>query len=385
MKRIMFASAAALAIGMVACGSENESTFGEGQNGGTNPDGTPAISNGLPEIGPTGTSSACVTEVAGAELAPTNLVFMYDKSGSMGAAPAFDPNQKWIPVGEGMKAFFADPYSKTLRASLQFFPDGDLPDPPGPADVQRDVNEVCSFDYATPKVALTTASDASFVNAIESTAPAGGTPTVPALQGAIAYAEKVAAERPGEKTVVVFVTDGEPGFMIDGQFVPGCQNVTNTVENAASIAAAAKAKNIPTYVIGVGPSLDKLNTVAEAGGTTSALMVNISDPSTVAGQIRDGLNDIRKREATCDFAVPPPPAGETLDPYAVNVVLAKGDGSQSVLAYSKECSDSSGWRYDDVKAPTRIMLCGSSCNDVKAEAEGKISIAFGCKTKIAVR
>ena len=69
MKRIMFASAAALAIGMVACGSENESTFGEGGNGGTNPDGTPAISNGLPEIGPTGTGSACVSEVAGASLA----------------------------------------------------------------------------------------------------------------------------------------------------------------------------------------------------------------------------------------------------------------------------------------------------------------------------
>ena len=114
-------------------------------------------------------------------------------------------------------------------------------------------------------------------------------------------------------------------------------------------------------------------------------MVNISDPSKVAGQIRDGLNDIRKREATCDFAVPPPPQGETLDPYAVNVVLSKTDGSQSVLTYSKECSDANGWRYDDPKAPTRITLCGSSCSNVKAEADGKISIAFGCKTKVAVR
>ena len=385
MKRFMFASAAALAIGMVACGSENESTFGEGGNGGTNPDGTPAISNGLPEIGPTGTSSACVSEVAGATLTPTNLVFMYDRSGSMGATPSFDPNQKWIPVGEGMKAFFADPYSKTLRASLQFFPDGDLPDPPGPADAQRDVNEVCDFDYATPKVALTSASDASFVTAIQTTQPQGGTPTVPALKGAIAYAETTLADRPGEKTVVVFVTDGEPGFMINGSFVPGCQHITNTVEEASSLAQAAQAKGITTYVIGVGPSLDKLNSIAAAGGTTSALMVNISDPSKVAGQIRDGLNDIRKREASCDFAMPAPPEGETLDPYAVNVVLSKTDGSQSVLGYSKECSDAGGWRYDDVKNPSRIMLCGNSCNDVKAEADGKVSIAFGCKTKVAVR
>ena len=83
--------------------------------------------------------------------------------------------------------------------------------------------------------------------------------------------------------------------------------------------------------------------------------------------------------------MPPPPEGETLDPYAVNVVLGKTDGSQSVLAYSKECSDAGGWRYDDAQAPKRIMLCGNSCNDVKAQAEGKVSIAFGCKTQIAVR
>jgi hypothetical protein len=114
-------------------------------------------------------------------------------------------------------------------------------------------------------------------------------------------------------------------------------------------------------------------------------MVNISDPSKVSGQIRDGLNDIRKREASCDFAMPAPPAGETLDPYAVNVVLSKTDGSQAVLGYSKECTDAGGWRYDDVKNPTRIMLCGGSCNDVKAEADGKVSIAFGCKTKVSVR
>jgi hypothetical protein len=387
MKRIMFVSAAALAIGMVACGSESESTFGEG-NKGENPDGTPAISNGLPDIGPTGTSSACVTEVAGAALAPTNLVFMYDKSGSMGYLgddPTFDPNKKWVPVGEGMKSFFADPYSKTLHASLQFFPDGDLPDPAGPADPQRDVNEVCSFDYATPKVALTLASDASFVSAIEATKPQGGTPTVPALQGAISYAEKIASERPDEKTVVVFVTDGEPGFVINGQFVSGCQNVQNTVENASSIAQAAYAKGIPTYVVGVGPSLDKLNAVASAGGTSSALMVDISDPAKTSTQIRTALNDIRRREATCDFAVPPPPEGETLDPYAVNVVLAKTDGTQNVLAYSKECTDEAGWRYDNATAPTRIMLCGSACNNVKADGDGKVSIAFGCKTKVAVR
>jgi hypothetical protein len=388
MKRVKFLSAlGVVAFALVACGSETESEFGEAGNP-NNGSGVPSGSNGLPDIGPQGTGSACVTEVAGAELAPTNLIFMYDKSGSMGYLgddPTFDPNKKWIPVGQGMKSFFSDPYSKTLRASLQFFPDGDLPDPPGPPDEQRDVNEVCSFDYATPKVALTSAADPKFVTTIDSTTPAGGTPTAPALKGAITYAEQIAASRPGEKTAVVFVTDGEPGFMIGGQFVPGCENMPNTIEEASKLATGALAKQIPTYVVGVGPALGKLNAIASAGGTTSAIMVDISDPTKTAEQIRTALNDIRKREATCDFAMPPPPEGETLDPNAVNVVLKLADGTDSVLGYSQECSDPSGWKYDNAAAPTRILLCSASCNDAKASTEGKVTIAFGCKTKISVR
>jgi von Willebrand factor type A domain len=364
-----------LVLALVACGSDGNSEFGDGSGANDPGNGVPSGAS-LPEIGPKGTGSACVSQVAGAELTPTNLVFMYDKSGSMGdPANGFDPAQRWVPVGSGMKQFFADSYSATLRASLQFFPQNDI-----------DVSTACAYSYATPKVALTMASDPAFVGALDTTKPQGGTPTLPALQGAISYAKDLLAQRPEDKTAVVLVTDGEPGFYdaTAKAFVPGCPN--NTVENVAAAAKAAyDTSKISTYVIGVGPSLTKLNAIAQAGGTGSAIMVDVNDPTKTKQQIVDALNAIRRQVVACDFTLPPPPAGEELDPLAVNVVLSQADGSEKVLAYSKTCDSAEGWRYDDPAAPKRVTLCASACDTARASTAGKVSIAFGCKTRVAVQ
>lgn len=364
-----------VAMGLVACGNDG-SEFGDPKPASPVSNGVPNGSN-LGEIGPKGTGSACVNEVASADLAPTNLVFIYDKSGSMGdAATGFDPSQKWIPVGTGMKEFFADAYSKTLRASLQFFPLND-----------DTIESACAYPYAQPSVALTSASDAAFTTAIDTTKPSGGTPTLPALLGAIAYAKQVAASRPGDKTAVVLVSDGDPGFFDPSAnaFVPGCQD--NDVAHASSAAKAAfeGSPSIPTYVIGVGSRLESLNSIASSGGTTSAVIVDTVNPASTKTQIVGALAAIRKSEVSCDFSIPPAPAGQELDPYAVNVVLQQTDGSEKVLGYSKGCETSEGWKYDDVAAPKRILLCSNACSDARASSSGKVSIAFGCKTRIAVQ
>jgi hypothetical protein len=366
----------AFGLGLLACGSDAESTFGDPAAPGDVPSDVPPGAS-VGEIGPKGTGSACVSEVASAELAPTNLVFIYDKSGSMGdAATGFDPAKKWIPVGTGMKEFFADAYSKTLRASLQFFPLND-----------DTIETTCAYPYATPSVALTNASDAAFTQAIDGTQPSGGTPTLPALEGAIAYAKQVAADRPGDKTAVVLVSDGEPGFWDAGQnaFVPGCQNNDVAHASAAAKAAFEGSPSVATYVIGVGPKLEALNAIASAGGTKSAVIVDTAVPTKTKSDIVGALAEIRRAEVSCDFSIPPAPAGQELDPYAVNVVLQQADGTEKVLGYSKGCTTTDGWRYDNEAAPKRILLCSAACNDARTSALGKVSIAFGCKTRVAVQ
>lgn len=373
-RKTIIGASLACALGLLACGSDAGSTFGdEDLSPGDSPNGVPSGAT-IGEIGPLGTGSACVSEVASAELAPTNLVFIYDKSGSMGdVATGFDPATKWIPVGTGMKEFFADPYSQTLRASLQFFPLAD-----------DTIETTCAYPYATPTVALTNASDGSISAAIDATTPSGGTPTLPALQGAISYAKQVAADRPGDKTAVVLVSDGEPGFYDGNAFVPGCQD--NDVAHAAAAAKVAfeSAPSVPTYVIGVGPKLAALSSIASAGGTTNAVMVDTADPAKTKLDIVAALGAIRKTEVSCDFSIPPSPAGKELDPFAVNVVLKQGDGTERVIGYSKDCAVEGGWRYDDAAAPKRILLCSASCSDARASSLGKVAIAFGCKTQVVV-
>ncbi len=360
----------------IACGSTGESSFEDGTRGGNGQGANGGSGSGaqLPEIGPSGTSSACVTELAGAELAPTNLVFVYDKSGSMGdTATGFDPAKRWIPVGSGLKQFFADPYSKTVRATLQFFPLSD-----------DTIETACAHPYGTPVVPLAPASDAAFISAIDSMKPSGGTPTLPALMGGISQAKDIVAARPDDKTAIVLVTDGEPGFWDPNKnaFTPGCAN--NDVAHVADAARTAfqGTPSIPTYVIGVGPKLEALNAVAAAGGTSAAVMVDVNDPAGTKNAIVSALDAIRRRELTCDFSVPPPPAGEDLDPFAVNVAIT-GAGGERVLGYSKDCASADGWRYDNIDDPKRILLCSDACSDAR-EADGKVSIAFGCKTKLDV-
>ncbi len=370
---------AAFGFAAIACGGSDASVFNSATNEDQGHDpGHGEIADN--QTGPSGTKDACVSSTANAALQPANLVMMFDKSGSMGDTTnqptPYDPNLKWNPVTAGMKAFIADPGSAGINASLQFFPIGE------------DVPGVCGYSYGTPKVSLSPLTNAApFLAALDATKPSGGTPTLPALQGAISYAKQIAGDRPTEKPVVVLITDGEPGIMDPSTktFGPGCAD--NDIPHVAAAADAAfkGTPSIPTYVIGVGNSLSNMNTVAAAGGTKAAILVDVSDPSKTKGVFQTALDSIRQETMTCDFSVPPAPDGKAIDVNAVNVVYTGTSTPETVLTYSKDCSVAGGWHYDNPSAPTKIQLCQSACTTAKADRGGKLTLAFGCLTKTALK
>ncbi len=338
-----------------------------------------AISSGSSTGGPgaggfgLGDAAACAGAIAMARLTPVNLVIMYDKSGSMGDAtsnPPFDPNLKWNPCNAGMKAFFADPGSQGLSASLAFFPaDGDLA-------------TACAGPYDVPKVPMTPLTNgASFVTALDMTKPYGGTPTLPALEGAIQYAKQVWQRQPDSLSVVVLVTDGEPGFAVDTQIVSGCLNNDIPHVAAAAQAALAGTPSIKTYVIGIGAALDKLDMIAAAGGTGRAMMIAVSDPAQTKAQMQAAFSSIRSISVPCNLAIPAPPTGSTLDIGAVNVIYT-GGGGEKIIGSNPGCAQGVGWQYDLPKAPTRIELCPSTCAEVQGDTGGKLAVMFGCNTII---
>jgi hypothetical protein len=325
-----------------------------------------------------GTNAACVTSLKSASLPPVNLVLMYDKSGSMGdPAEGGNPALKWIPVNTGMKAFFTDPASAGYNASLQFFP------------AQGNVAATCGANYATPLVPLTPLTQSGpLVAALDAASPQGGTPTKPALDGAITYATQTAKANPDERTVVVLITDGEPGMMVSGTFAPGCANNDIAHIAAAAQAAVAASPSILVYVIGVGTDFDvaNLNTVAAAGGTQKAFIVSATDPTQTKGQLQQAFEAVRTQiKLGCDFGLPAPPSGQQLDKNRVNVGFTNGGGQETPLVYSGDCSAPNGWHYDNINNPTRIQLCPSTCATAQADRNGKLTIAFGCLTNGAIK
>ena len=61
-----------------------------------------------------------------------------------------------------------------------------------------------------PIAPLTQAQIATLTQVATQHGPGGGTPTAPALQGAIDYAKQWVLQNPTHTTIVLFATDGDP-------------------------------------------------------------------------------------------------------------------------------------------------------------------------------
>jgi hypothetical protein len=300
---------------------------------------------------------SCVGFTAQSHLVPVSLVVMLDKSGSMGDGINGDPTLKWQPVTAALDAFFNDPASTGVSASLQFFPQSDM------------CNSDAYYLYSPPSVDMRGLPDLAFGMSMSMVTPSGSTPTLPVVQGAIQYAQDTAAMGSGQRVAIVLVTDGEP-------------DTCNSSINNVALELAKVSAQIPTYVIGVGESLTSLDQLAMAGGTQAATLVAVGDPTTTKMKFLEALDEIRGLVLSCDFAIPPAPSGMTIDYSMVNVTFTPSTtGSPSLLPYDKDCnSNGPGWSYDDANNPTKVVLCPVSCADARGDRNAAINVLFGCGT-----
>lgn len=241
-------------------------------------------------------------------------------------------------------------------------------------------------DYAKPAVEIyTLGSPTKIVNSMNAQTPNGETPTGPALQGAINHATTWGKAHPTHTVVVVMATDGIP-----------TQCSPTDINQVAQIAAkgVSATPSIDTFVIGVfGPndttSQSNLDTIAKGGGTGKAFIVDTS--GNVSQQFTDALNKIRGQALSCDFAIPAPPDGGTLDYQKVNVSYTSG-GTTQKLYYVEDKSqcdpNTGGWYYDNDPAeggtPTKIIVCSKNCADFQATTTTtqQVDVQLGCKTVI---
>jgi hypothetical protein len=241
--------------------------------------------------------------------------------------------------------------------------------------------------YATPASAIATLPDAAsgLLASIDAKMPTGATPTSAALAGAIRQASTWAKAHPDHRVVTVLATDGLP---------TECAPV-----DIASVAALAKAgvagtPSISTFVIGVfgaadvlAGAPDNLNQIAVQGGTNAAFIVDTQQD--VTAQFLSALDTIRGSHLACEFQIPQPGAGQTLEFKQVNVKYTNAGKSSNVLYVAKAsaCNPSSGGWYYDVPpedgTPTKIIACPATCSTFQAaKDQASVGIALGCSTVI---
>jgi len=310
---------------------------------------------------------ACATSVVTAQKSPLDLFVMLDQSGSMSDSVS-GGGTKWTAVTGALNTFLGQPGLDGVSVGIQYF---GLPDGTGFGDSCN----AADYSHAAVEIAPLPGVASSITSSMSGHSPSTATPTSAALSGAIMHASSWATGHAGEVTAVIFATDGDPS------------ECDTNLSNINAIAAAGFAANpkIATFVIGVGSSLSALNGIAAAGGTMSAFLVDTG--GNVNQQFLQAMNDIRHAALGCSYAVPTDPNGGTVDYNTVNIVYQPGNGGAPItlpnVGTKAMCpANGQGWYYDNPQAPTKILLCDSSCSGIEVDTMGTVNITLGCSTVI---
>jgi hypothetical protein len=370
-KRFMVSALTVLAsVASLGCAGSPDPVGSTGRSGGGAIGGTVEIS--LPDAstasagggggaaggttGPAPTSDAnCGIQTSNTAKAPTDVLLVLDRSGSMNESIADDCccssscrqlisikmcantsncTERWPALTAAVNATIAK--TSGINWGLKLFSTR------GGADscsVSNGVEVGTSGGAAAVEDAITTAS------------PLGSTPTAKGIAAATAYLRTV---NDNNNKVILLATDGEPNCR------PGLElSSPNTpdVDGTTAALQAAQAAGFRSYVIGIGPSVGNLDNFARAGGTDHYF------PATSASDLADALAAISKAVSSCTFTMSQRPP----DPNNVAVYL---DGK--ILSNDP----ANGWTFGATSQT--VMLNGSACNAITSGAASKVQVLFGC-------
>ena len=396
---------------LVACGSAPEATesprevpteTGAGGGDATTTAATTAAATtgaggeggGGPEVCP------AATGVYEPEPAPSNVLFLLDRSGSMHLR-IDESNTRWLAMKAGLFTLL-DGMDSSVNAGIEMFPRGDAPidccvitesnvidcggcaagELPGP-EARCDASW-----YTTPPVPVSSldAEQRATMKDFVSTADTQfywGTPLAPALEGAVA--SQIDALAPGV-TSVILLTDGNP-TSCDTPEDPGANDVQRVIDAAA--AGLAAPNPVRTFVVGVvdgdnaanGASEANISRVAAAGGTARyegceaaddcAYPVNVDN---FHDELAHALDDIARKAFGCSFELPEVEGGAP-DYDAVNITLTAEGATTTV---PRDTGHTDGWDY--LPGNEQIQLYGAACDVLREDASAKIEVVVGCTT-----
>ncbi len=122
--------------------------------------------------------------------------------------------------------------------------------------------------------------------------------------------------------------------------------------------------------------------VAQTGGLAGDLCAGQNGFLPVFNQLSQSV--VTGAELTCEWSIPPPPAGETFNKGQVNVQYTPGGAVDAEPIFSAGdvagCGADQGWFYDNPDNPTLVMACPATCDRIRNDVSGRVDVLFGCDT-----
>jgi hypothetical protein len=186
--------------------------------------------------------------------------------------------------------------------------------------------------------------------------------------------------RPGSTKHVVVITDDEPGSLGSSQFDSQLVARDPSLWQGYLFHAIVPFTSCP---FAAGPAADYLALVTQTGGVSGDLCTQNFQP--VWDQLVAAV--VANTKLACEWDIPMPPSGMTLDPDQVNVRYTSGNTTRDLgrVASAAECSQfTDGWYYDDPANPTKILVCPDVCTEIEGAGIGvtqRMDILFGCASR----
>jgi hypothetical protein len=334
-------------------GGGAEAVAGTGVSGfGSQPElaGSPALAGApAPSAGTAAPPADCgtFTQMADVKLGPADIVWIIDGSASM--------IDELAAVQENITAF---------AGSI------------GAAGIDHHVVMLATGDVAATTPLGSDASHYLFVPALVDSHNA--------LQLLIdQYAQYQPFLRPAAALHFIAVTDDE-SFLLAEEFKTQMEKTAGKPFMFHAIAsedvngfACVGACGLPIVCGGFAPGRQYYALADATGGQKISICVN--DWSQVFGPLQKAV--IESAPLPCDYAIPAPPTGESLDPNKVNLDFSGPDATKKTFPRAPTqaaCADQVAWFYDDPAAPKQIRICPAGCQAISGG--GTIEIKLGCET-----
>lgn len=346
--------------------------------------------------------NACAGETREAELLAPVIQVVADTSGSMESDVSGSRLNRWQVTQLAFQSAI-DSMPDSTSLGMMFYPYP--PDYQGATVLGNDNSSNCNQNPDAPVFAGVEAVPVAPLDGVQRDAvsdilgevdPEGGTPTHAAYRFG---AESLRAGTLEGDQYLLLITDGIPtyGLEVDGDGDLQCTgNGRNTPNIEIDVAPLideveqAAADGIRTFVIGSPgsePSRELLSTMAQAGGTATDpdcshdgpnyCHFDMTDEPNFAEALNEALGTIAGLTRSCTYTVPEAPDGRTLDLDNVSVSLIPSSGAESTtIPRDLDRSCAAGWHF--IENDTAIELCGSFCEQSKADPSALVEILFGC-------